>query len=173
MIRLILLAFSFVKIGILGFGGGYAMIPLIQREVQQFGIVGGEFIDILALSQMTPGPIGINTATYTGYKVAGFTGAAVATVSNVLPTFALMLVAAHFFYAFRANRRVELFFRLARPLFIGLIASSALLMMRDIRIWQDYKACGIFLAVFVLLYRYRFSFWMVFILSGAAGLLFY
>ena len=167
------LALSFMKIGLLGFGGGYTMLALIQKDVLGFGISGREFVDIVALSQMTPGPIGINTATYTGFKIAGIPGAALATVSNILPTCVLMLAAAGLFVRWKEHPRVQLFLRSLRPLFIGLIASSALVMMRDIRIWQDYKACGIFLAVFVLLYRYRVSFWAIFVFSGAAGLILY
>jgi chromate transporter len=138
-----LLAVTFIKIGLLSFGGGgYAMIALIQREVQKFGISGKEFVDILAISQMTPGPIGINTSTYTGYKVAGFWGAVCATFANCLPTFLIMLVVARVFYRVRKNRHVEMFFKGLRPVLIGLIACIALLMAKEIRLWNDYK--GIF-----------------------------
>lgn len=167
------LMLSFAKIGLLGFGGGYAMIPLIQKEVSRFGISGREFIEVLALSQVTPGPLGINTATYAGFKVAGLAGALAATLSNVLPTFVLMLGVAALFYRFRANRHVQVFFKRMRPLFVGLICAAALGMMRDIRLWGDYKAIGIFLVSLVVLYRYRISPVVLVLGAGLLGLLLY
>ena len=167
------LALSFMKIGLLGFGGGYAMIALIQREVTRFGISGFEFIDILALSQITPGPIGINTATYAGYKAAGTLGACVATFSNVVPTFILMVLFAGLYYSVRKNNAIETAFKSLRPLFIGLIASSIIVMARDIRIWTDHKAMIIFAASFLLLYRFRVDPVLVIILAGTVGLVIY
>jgi chromate transporter len=167
------LAVSFMKIGLLGFGGGYAMIALIQREVLSFGISGAEFIDILALSQITPGPIGINTATYTGYKLAGVIGSCVATFSNVFPTFILMLIFAKLYYRYSKNTVIERMFRSLRPLFIGLIASSVLVMARDIHIWTDPKALIIFCASFLLLYKYNVNPILMIILAGTVGLVIY
>ncbi|MFA5100448.1 MAG: chromate transporter [Candidatus Omnitrophota bacterium] len=168
-----LLALSFMKIGLLGFGGGYAMIALIQHEVVKFGISGLEFIDILALSQITPGSIGINASTYTGYKVAGLIGSCVATFSNIFPTFILMLLFARLYYAVRKNHIIETVFRSLRPLFIGLIAASILVMARDIRIWEDYKAILIFAGSFFLLYKFRVNPILMIILAGTAGLVIY
>ena len=75
------LLFSFIKIGLFSFGGGYAMIPLIQREIEVNGwISSSEFVDIIAIAEMTPGPIAVNSATFVGYKTAGLLGSVVATI---------------------------------------------------------------------------------------------
>jgi len=169
----ILLALSFLKVGLLGFGGGYAMIPLIQKEVGKFAISGSEFIDIVAISQMTPGPVGVNTATYTGYRVAGVLGSVLATFSNIFPTFILMLIVARLFYIFRKNSYVEMFFRGLRPIFIGLIATSALFMAKDIRLWADYKGMLIVLAVFIAGHRFKVNPIFLILFSGVVGYLIY
>jgi chromate transporter len=166
------LALTFSKIGLLSFGGGgYAMIALIQREAEKFGIRGKEFVDILAISQMTPGPIGINTSTYTGYKVAGFWGAACATFANCLPTFLIMLVIARIFYLVRKNQYVEIFFKGLRPMLIGLIAAVAVLMAREISLWTDYKGILIFLTVFIFGYKFKVNPILLILFSGAVGFL--
>lgn len=167
------LAWAFAKVGLLGFGGGYTMLALIQKEVRMFGIGGREFVDIVALSQMTPGPIGINAATYTGYQVAGLAGAAVATFSNILPTCALMLAASVLFVRWKDCPRVQRFLQLLRPLFIGLIASSLLLMARDVRLWADLKGCAIFLGCFVLSYVFDVSPLLLLALAGLSGIILY
>ena len=167
------LALSFMKIGLLGFGGGYTMLALIQKDVLGFGISGREFVDIVALSQMTPGPIGINTATYTGFKIAGIPGAALATVSNILPTCVLMLAAAGLFVRWKEHPRVQLFLRSLRPLFIGLIASSLLVMARDVHLFSDLKRSAIFAGCFVLSYFFDLSPLLLLALAGLTGVLLY
>ena len=91
------LIWAYLKIGLFGFGGGYAMLSLIQREVVDSGWITSQmFTDIVAISQMTPGPIGINSATYIGYVVTGSVlGSLVTTLTVVLPPFVLTLIAAH------------------------------------------------------------------------------
>lgn len=173
MMLYVSLAFSFMKIGLLGFGGGYAMIALIQREVLKFGISGLEFIDILALSQITPGPIGVNTATYTGYRVAGFIGACIATFSNVFLTFILMVLFARLYYSAARGSAIETVFRSLRPLFIGLIAASIIVMARDIRIWTDHKAALIFACAFFMFYAFKAHPVLVILLAGIAGMVLY
>ena len=90
---------SYLKIGFFGFGGGYAMLSLIQNEVvvQHGWITAAQFTDIVAVSQITPGPIAINSATYIGYAVAGFWGSVVATVAVRLPSLTIMVVLTKFF----------------------------------------------------------------------------
>ena len=170
---IIQLALSFLRVGLLGFGGGYAMIPLIQREVLKFGIRGSEFIDILAISQMTPGPIGVNAATYTGFKIAGLLGSFISTFSNVFPTFIIMIIVAKLFYRFRKNAFADAFFKGIRPVFIGLIAASVCLMVKDIKLWSDYKAMVISIAVFIAGYRFRVNPLFLILLSAVTGLLIY
>ncbi|WP_373775877.1 chromate transporter [Porphyromonas loveana] len=122
----------YIKIGLFGFGGGYAMLSLIQDEVvHRYGwITAQEFTDIVAISQMTPGPIGINSATYIGYTVTGSVwGSVVATVAVSLPSFVLVLILSAFFARFRRNAYVDAAFRVIRPATVGLIASAALSLM--------------------------------------------
>ncbi|NLV89566.1 MAG: chromate transporter, partial [Tissierellia bacterium] len=92
MENLIKLFISFFKIGAFSFGGGYAMLPLIKEEIIDVHgwLTNTEFIDIIAISEMTPGPIAINSATFLGYKVAGVLGSVVATIAVVLPSFIVM-----------------------------------------------------------------------------------
>lgn len=130
---------SYLKIGFFGFGGGYAMLSLIQNEivVRQQWLTNAEFADIIAVSQITPGPIAINSATYVGYMVcsqqggvaAGVLGAALATFAVCLPALTIMLLITRFFLRLHNNRLVEGAMRGMRPVVIGMIASAALLLM--------------------------------------------
>lgn len=122
----------YIKIGIFGFGGGYAMLSLIQDEVvnKHQWITAQEFTDIVAISQITPGPIGINSATYVGYSITGnIWGAMLATFAVVLPSFLLVLVISASFKKFRSNKYIDAAFTGIRPASVGLIASAALLLM--------------------------------------------
>ena len=125
------LFYSYLKIGFFGFGGGYAMLSLIQNEVvvQNAWMSNAEFTDIVAVSQMTPGPIAINSATYVGYTVAGFWGAVVATISVCLPALTLMILITRFFLSLRRNRYVKGIIAGMRPVVIGMIGSAALLLI--------------------------------------------
>lgn len=125
------LIYSYLKIGFFGFGGGYAMLSLIQNEVvvQNAWMSNAEFADIVAVSQMTPGPIAINSATYVGYTVAGFWGAVVATISVCLPALTLMILITRFFLSLRRNRYVKGIIAGMRPVVIGMIGSAALLLI--------------------------------------------
>ena len=125
------LIYSYLKIGFFGFGGGYAMLSLIQNEVvvQNAWMSNAEFADIVAVSQMTPGPIAINSATYVGYTVAGFWGAVVATISVCLPALTLMILITRFFLSLRGNRYVKGIIAGMRPVVIGMIGSAALLLI--------------------------------------------
>ncbi len=121
------LAFSFFKLGLFAFGGGYAMIPLMQSEIEMRGWLDPrEFADIVAISQMTPGPIAVNAATYIGFRTAGVLGSAFATFGVFLPSFILIVLVAHFIGQFRESRAVESVLRGVRPATIGLIASAVL-----------------------------------------------
>ncbi len=124
MIHLDLL-FTFFRIGLFSFGGGYAMIPLMKVELERHGWLSvEEFADLIAISQMTPGPIGINAATFIGTRVAGLSGAATATFGVVLPSFIIILIIARLLDSFRSNRSVDSLIRGIRPATIGLIASA-------------------------------------------------
>lgn len=122
---------SYLKIGFFGFGGGYAMLSLIQHEVvtERGWITASQFSDIIAISQMTPGPIAINSATYIGYTVAGFWGSVVATTAVSLPAMTLMILITRFYIQLCSNRYVASAMSAMRPVVIGMIGAAALLLI--------------------------------------------
>ena len=122
---------SYLKIGFFGFGGGYAMLSLIQHEVvtERGWITASQFSDIIAISRMTPGPIAINSATYIGYTIAGFGGSVIATFAVCLPSLTLMLLLTRFFLRHRENRYIQTVVKAVTPIVVGMIASAALLLM--------------------------------------------
>ena len=126
---------SFFKIGLFGFGGGLAILSLIQMEVEQYGwMTQQEFVDIVAVSQVTPGPIGINCATYVGYTVGGIWGSVLTTFAIVLPSLIIMLsICKAYFWLnkrFRGNMYFEQTLRMLRFTVIGLIAAAALMLIK-------------------------------------------
>ena len=144
---------SYLKIGFFGFGGGYAMLSLIQNEIveQRGWLTATQFADIVAVSQITPGPIAINSATYIGYTIAGIGGSVVATFAVCLPSLTLMLLLTRFFLRHRENRFVQSVVKSVSPVVVGMIASAALLMIVprsgnsenfvDIWSWVLFVAC--------------------------------
>lgn len=165
---------SFFKIGLFGFGGGYAIISLIQHEIEVHGwMTQSEFTDIIAISQMTPGPIGINSATYVGYTASGtILGSIVATFAIVLPSFLIMLTLVRFFFALQGNKYLEWAFLGLRPAVIGLIGAAAILLMnRDNFI--DYKSFIIFLLAFLLSFTGKFHPILLILMAGVAGFVIY
>ena len=117
----------FFRIGLFGFGGGLAMLPLIFQSVQEFGIMSShEFSDLVALSQVTPGPIAVNAATYVGFNYSGFPGALIATLGVCLPSFLLMLIVIKFIERFNDSRGVQGAFVGIRPVTVGLIGSAVI-----------------------------------------------
>ncbi len=142
---------TFFKIGIFGFGGGYSMLPLIHKEVVAINEWIGEddFIDIVAISQITPGPVTINSATYVGYKVAGIPGSIMATGGVIMPSIIIMLIISIMFAALKDNKYMKYAIRGLRPITIGLIASACYLMFDGVLI--DYKAILIFVTALILM----------------------
>ena len=116
---------SFVRIGSFTIGGGYAMIPLIQKEVVESKkwMDAREFIDMLAMAQSAPGVIAINTAIFIGYKMKGIKGSLVTTLGSALPSFLIILAVAMVFTNFRDNLVVERIFKGIRPAVVALIAA--------------------------------------------------
>lgn len=136
------LIWSYLKIGFFGFGGGYAMLALIENEIVTPGwITEKMFTDIVAISQMTPGPIGINSATYIGYvapmetspalnsPIWGILGSIICTLVVILPSFLLVRYASHYIRRHRNSIIIQGIFNGLRPVVIGLIASAALILM--------------------------------------------
>lgn len=165
----------YIKIGIFGFGGGYAMLSLIQDEVvDNYGwLTMQQFTDIVAISQMTPGPIGINSATYIGYTATGSVwGSVVATFAVCFPSFLLVLLISFFFARFKNNKYVTAAFLGLRPASIGLIAAAALLLMNKEN-FIDYKSYLIFAAAFILTYKFKMHPILMIAIAGMAGALLY
>lgn len=123
MQRLHTIFLSFFKIGLFTFGGGYAMLPLIERELiaKRKWIEQKEFLDLLTLAQSVPGPIAVNTSVFVGYKVRGFGGAVAALLGAVLPSFVIILAIALFFADIRQNPVVDAAFKGMRPAVVALI----------------------------------------------------
>lgn len=117
---------TFFKIGAFTFGGGYAMIPMIQKEVVEENewVDTEEFMDIIAIAEVTPGPVAVNTSSYVGFKVAGLKGAIICTLGTVLPSFLIILFIAMFLGHFRENPIVEKIFLGIRPAVVALIFSA-------------------------------------------------
>lgn len=169
------LLYVYLKIGILGFGGGYAMLSLIQYEVvdKHQWLTLQEFTDVVAISQMTPGPIGINSATYIGYTSTGnIWGAVIATFAVCLPSFLLVLLISYFFAKFKSNKYVAAAFSGLRPMTVGLIGAAALLLMNNEN-FIDYKSILIFGLAFILTWRYKIHPILMICMSGIAGLIIY
>jgi chromate transporter len=166
---------TFFKIGLVSFGGGYAVLGMINQEVVVANkwISNKEFIDIVAISQSTPGPIAINSATYIGYKVApvGVLGSVLATLGVVLPSVIVMIFICRFFFKFKNNRHVENALSGLRPATVGLIAAAAVLVADGAFI--DYKSIIIFAVVFVASFRYKMDPILLTILAGVTGFVFY
>lgn len=186
------LFYTFFKIGLFGFGGGYAMLSLIQGEVvTRYGwLTSQEFTDIVAISQMTPGPIGINSATYVGYTAvqnAGFQGilygvlgSCTATFAVVLPSFILMLLISKFFLKYQKHPTVEAVFRGLRPAVVGLLASATLLLMTkenfgsfDTDRYTFIISTLIFIVTFIATEKFKVNPITMIIIMGIAGFLLY
>ena len=165
---------SYLKIGFFGFGGGYAMISLIYNEVvvQNGWLTASELADVAAISQMTPGPIAINCATYVGYTVTGNVwGSLLATVAVSLPSMTLMLLATRFYLKLRGNRHFEGAMAGMQPMMIGLILSSALMLFGP-ETFIDWKSWLIFAACFVASIKKVIPRRLI-VLSAVAGIMFY
>ena len=126
---------SFLKIGAFTFGGGYAMIPIIQYEVvnRRKWLSEQEFVELLTIAQAAPGPISLNTAVFVGYKCKGYKGALAAILGVVLPSFVIILLVAMFFHTMRDNRWVDAAFRGMRPAVVALIVAPIVGLAKGLR----------------------------------------
>ena len=158
------LFYTFFLIGLFGFGGGYGMLSLIQHEtvIANQWITSAEFTNIVAISQMTPGPIGINSATYCGYTAihnAGYghlmalLGSATATFALVLPSLILMILISKMFMKYMNTHMVQSVFKGLRPAVVGLLAAATLLLCNKENFstpyenpWQFFISCALFIA---------------------------
>ena len=140
---------TFFKIGLFTFGGGFAMIPLIQREVIEKNkwIDEKDFLDMLVLAQSTPGPVAVNTSVFVGYKTAGTKGAIVATLGTILPSFIVILLLALFFVEVRDNRYVDAAFRAMRPAVVALIVAPLMGLVKGMKWYLMAVAAAVAIAV--------------------------
>ena len=185
------LFYTFLKIGLFSFGGGYGMLSVIQGEVvgRHAWLTAAEFTDIVAVSQMTPGPIGINSATYVGYTAVlnatgsgglAVLGSLVASLAVMMPSIVLMLIVSRFFMRYSKHRYVEAVFKGLRPAVVGLIASAALLLMTEENFGspvgsplQFGVSVGLFVVAFVAMKFFKVSPILLLLLAGAFGGVFY
>lgn len=194
------LIWAYLKIGIFGFGGGYAMLSLVEKSVVGPGWISETmFTDIVAISQMTPGPIGINSATYIGYVAPGevdpvlahwwwgILGSILATLAVTVPSFILVLYASHFIRRHQESGAIKAIFAGLRPVVVGLIASAAIMLMnranfnpRDVD-WQLIANIIICAIAFCLAYfaipfgkkKINIHPILIIILAGITGLILY
>ena len=169
------LFFTFFKIGLFNFGGGYAMISFLQNEVvfKNHWLTTAQFTDIVAVSQVTPGPVGINMATYTGYAAAGnFWGAAAATAAVCLPSLLLLIMLGSYLAKHRTSPRVQGVLAAMRLAVVGLIAAAALMLCNGEN-FTDYKSIFFFLLAFILVAARKLGPIGVLCLSACAGLILY
>lgn len=194
------LIWAYLKIGIFGFGGGYAMLSLVERSVVGPGWISETmFTDIVAISQMTPGPIGINSATYIGYVCPGrmdpslvgvgwgLLGSVLATLAVTVPSFLLVLYSSHFIRRHSESGAIKAVFAGLRPVVVGLIASAAIMLMNSANfnpnhisreLWQNIAICVVAfcLAYFPIPFKgkkIKIHPILIIILAGIAGYLLY
>jgi chromate transporter len=179
------LFWSFFQVGLFSFGGGYATTPLIQHQiVELYGWLSmREFADVITISQMTPGPIGINSATFVGIRIAGLPGAIVATLGCILPSCVIVLLLAFIYYKYRGLSTVQGVLSGLRPAVIAMIASAGLSLV-NLAIWKEKGVSGnkveldmisalIFLLAIVILRKWKMSPIVVMVGAGVIGLCVY
>ncbi len=168
------LLWVYLKIGFFGFGGGYAMLSLIQNEivVQNGWLTNAELADIIAVSQITPGPIAINCATYVGYMVTGDVfGSLLATFAVCLPPLTLMMLATRFYLKLHDNRYMSCMIEYMKPMMVGMIGSAALMLFNkesfvDMKSWIIFAICFVASAL-------KVNPILLVVLSAATGILVY
>ena len=168
------LFFVFFKVGLFSFGGGYAILPLMQHEVVDINkwISFKEFMDIVAVSQITPGPISINLATHVGYRIGGTLGSTIATTSVVLPSIIIVSLIVIFLKRFSKLSVVQRIFKSLRVTIVGLILAAGIaLFVRENFI--DYKSYIIFTSVLIGGLVFKIGSITLIILSGLVGAILY
>ena len=175
---------SFLQIGLFSFGGGYAAMPLIQNQVVNLHhwLSLSEFTDLITISQMTPGPIAINSATFVGEKIAGVPGAVVATLGCIMPSIIIVTIIAYFYMKYRDLDSLQSVLKTLRPAVVAMIASagvsilvtaffgeSGLIVMKNLKI----QMVVIFVICMVLLMKFKMSPVFVMILAGILNVMQY
>ncbi len=185
MMILLKLYVMFFITGIFGFGGGYAMLPLIYQRAQEFGQMSAqEFSDLVALSQVTPGPVSVNAATYVGYNFAGLPGAAIATLGIATPSFILVLLVMSFMDKYYKRIGVQGVMNGIKPATVGLIASAAFFIGETVMVnsmvlpmttiaaifeYLNVLPFLIFIGTIILIAKYKVNPIIITILMGSIG----
>ncbi|KGE18812.1 chromate transporter [Paenibacillus wynnii] len=169
----------FFKIGLLSFGGGYAIIPMIEHEaLNGRWLLEREFQEVISIAGMSPGPVATNSATLIGYRVAGFGGAVSATFGMILPSLIIIIVISIFFYRVRDSLWMKSTFYGLRPVITGLIAFAAIRLgfmgsKQDILTWES---LGILIIIFAALYglmKFKLHPLTIIVGSGILGIAFF
>lgn len=182
---IITLFISFLQIGSFSIGGGYAIIPLIQEQVVNYynWITLQEYTDIITISQMTPGPLVVNTASFVGIRIAGIPGAIVATLGSILSGFIISILLYNFFKKHKDIDSISNILKGLRSSSVGLIASAASTIIliaflgtssfnvKDINI--NIMAIIVFIISLFLLRKYKLNPILIMVLAGVVGLFFY
>lgn len=176
---------SFFQIGLLSFGGGYAAMPLIQNQVVDTHgwLTLAEFVDVVTIAEMTPGPIGINAATFVGTQIAGLSGAIVATVGCVTPSCIIVLTLAYLYFKYKNLKFIQGALNGLRPAIVALIASAGLSIMSLAFFGhggiptspQDINSISIFIffIAILILRKYKLSPIQIILGSGLCGVILY
>lgn len=176
------LFFSFLQVGLFSFGGGYAAMPLIQNQVviQNEWLNMAEFTDLVTISQMTPGPIAINAATFVGIKVAGMLGAIAATLGCIFPSCVIVTIIAALYFKYQSMIFLQNVLNTLRPAVVAMIAAAGISIListfwgsRTAIEFADTKWSFVLLfgACFVLLRKWKVSSIWVMILAGVANVI--
>lgn len=170
---LIRLFLSFFKIGSFSFGGGYAMIPFIQREIVEKNdwLKISEFMDIIGISQMTPGPVAINSATFVGYKLSGVLGAIMATTGVVITSFVLISIISNTLEKFKESTLIKSALMGMRPVLIALIIKAFVDLAKES--YLDLKSVIITTIIGLVLLSKKVHPILVIVIAGIMGLIFY
>lgn len=179
------LFWSFFQVGLFSFGGGYAALPLIEEQVihQNSWLSNTEFIDIITISQMTPGPIAINTSTFVGTKVAGLPGSVVATLGCIMPSCIIVIILAKVYYRYKELSLMQGILYGLRPAVVALIASAGLTIFLTAMFGTgnfpvafsdlNWISVVLFLIGLVILRKTKLGPIHVMLLAGVAGVLIY
>ena len=170
------LFWTMFKIGALTFGGGYAMLPLIQAEVERHGwMEAAELVNFIAVSESTPGPFAVNISTYVGMELAGLPGAFCATLGVALPSFIVIVIVARCYEKFRASRVVKGCMAGLKPAVVGMIATAILSVGKTVFLPFEWKtglcSLGVFALSLALVFRKAHPI-AVILLSAALGIAF-
>lgn len=165
--------FSFLKIGAFSFGGGYAVISMIQKDIilDKGWINAEEFIDIVAIAEMTPGPIAVNSSTYLGYKMTGILGSLLGTIGVLLVPTLLALIVSIYFNKFKHLDWVKWVLKGIRPAVLGIIAAACFTIGKVS--FVDIKSVIIGALIFIGVYKLKISPILAIVISGGLGLILY